>query len=108
MDARLFAPGLKAKPWWWEAAEPPAEPLPDLPGEGEVAASGRGCPGLSAAARATFSGASLPPASSMGETAAAGDAGPRMAPSVPASSTQPPRRRFREPCCPGGSRSAMA
>jgi hypothetical protein len=108
VDARLFVPGLKAKPWWREAAERTAEPPANLPGEPEVAVAGGGCPGLSAAARATFSGASLPPASSVGETAAAGDAGPRMAASVPAGSAQPPRRRFREPRCPGGSRCATA
>ena len=49
MDARLFAPGFKAKPWWWEVAEPTAGPRADLPGEVEVAIIGGGYTGLSAA-----------------------------------------------------------
>lgn len=49
MSARLFAPGFKAKPWWWEAAEPVAAPPADLPGEVEVAIIGGGYTGLSAA-----------------------------------------------------------
>ena len=44
----LFAPGFKARPWWWEAAEPPQHdaPLPDRVG---VAVVGGGYAGLSAA-----------------------------------------------------------
>ncbi|WP_019015054.1 NAD(P)/FAD-dependent oxidoreductase [Elioraea tepidiphila] len=49
MNARLFAPGFKARPWWWEAAEPVAAPPVDLPGEAEVAIIGGGYTGLSAA-----------------------------------------------------------
>jgi glycine/D-amino acid oxidase-like deaminating enzyme len=43
-----FAPGFKARPWWWEAAEPPDRdtPLPDRVG---VAVVGGGYAGLSAA-----------------------------------------------------------
>lgn len=45
----LFAPGFRAKPWWWEAAEPVAGPPVALPGEAEVAIIGGGYTGLSAA-----------------------------------------------------------
>ncbi|GIX09844.1 FAD-binding oxidoreductase [Elioraea sp.] len=45
----LFAPGFRAKPWWWEAAEPAAGPPVALPGEAEVAIIGGGYTGLSAA-----------------------------------------------------------
>lgn len=48
MPDGIFAPGFKAAPWWWEAAEPPerATPLPDRVG---VAVVGGGYAGLSAA-----------------------------------------------------------
>ncbi|HYI83089.1 MAG TPA: FAD-dependent oxidoreductase, partial [Acetobacteraceae bacterium] len=48
MSHALFAPGFKARPWWWEAAEPPQHdaPLPDRVG---VAVVGGGYAGLSAA-----------------------------------------------------------
>jgi glycine/D-amino acid oxidase-like deaminating enzyme len=48
MSHPLFAPGFKARPWWWEAAEPPDRdtPLPDRTG---VAIVGGGYAGLSAA-----------------------------------------------------------
>ncbi|UFN48314.1 FAD-binding oxidoreductase [Roseomonas sp. OT10] len=44
----LFAPGFQAKPWWWEAAEPPDRDTP-LPDRAEVAIVGGGYAGLSAA-----------------------------------------------------------
>jgi glycine/D-amino acid oxidase-like deaminating enzyme len=48
MAHALFAPGFKAAPWWWEAAEPPARSggVPDRVG---VAVVGGGYAGLSAA-----------------------------------------------------------
>ncbi|WP_135467209.1 NAD(P)/FAD-dependent oxidoreductase [Crenalkalicoccus roseus] len=48
MSHPLFAPDFKARPWWWEAAEPPDRdaPLPDRTG---VAVVGGGYAGLSAA-----------------------------------------------------------
>ena len=48
MPHPLFAPGFKARPWWWEAAEPAARDtvLPDRAG---VAVVGGGYAGLSAA-----------------------------------------------------------
>lgn len=48
MRNALFAPGFKARPWWWEAAEPVERnaPLPDRTG---VAIVGGGYAGLSAA-----------------------------------------------------------
>jgi glycine/D-amino acid oxidase-like deaminating enzyme len=44
----LFAPGFKARPWWWEAAEPPDRDTP-LPDRARVAIVGGGYAGLSAA-----------------------------------------------------------
>ncbi len=44
----LFAPDFKARPWWWEAAEPPDRDNP-LPGRVAVAVVGGGYAGLSAA-----------------------------------------------------------
>ncbi|MGG5808306.1 NAD(P)/FAD-dependent oxidoreductase [Falsiroseomonas sp. CW058] len=44
----LFAPGFKARPWWWEAAEPPNRDTP-LPDRAAVAIVGGGYAGLSAA-----------------------------------------------------------
>lgn len=44
----LFASGFRARPWWWEAAEPPDRDNP-LPGLAEVAIVGGGYAGLSAA-----------------------------------------------------------
>ena len=48
MSHALFAPGFKARPWWWEAAEPPQHdaPLPDRVG---VAVVGGGYAGLACA-----------------------------------------------------------
>jgi glycine/D-amino acid oxidase-like deaminating enzyme len=43
-----FAAGFQAKPWWWEAAEPPDRDTP-LPETAEVAIVGGGYAGLSAA-----------------------------------------------------------
>jgi glycine/D-amino acid oxidase-like deaminating enzyme len=44
----LFAPGFKARPWWWEAAEPAARDN-TLPDRTAVAVVGGGYAGLSAA-----------------------------------------------------------
>ncbi len=44
----LFAPGFKARPWWWEAAEPP-ERGTALPDQAQIAIVGGGYAGLSAA-----------------------------------------------------------
>jgi glycine/D-amino acid oxidase-like deaminating enzyme len=44
----LFAPGFKACPWWWEAAEPPDRDTP-LPDHMPVVIIGGGYAGLSAA-----------------------------------------------------------
>lgn len=44
----IFAPGFKASPWWWEAAEPPDRDNP-LPSRIGVAVIGGGYAGLSAA-----------------------------------------------------------
>jgi glycine/D-amino acid oxidase-like deaminating enzyme len=44
----LFAPGFKARPWWWEAAEPPDRDT-QLPDRAAVAIIGGGYAGLSAA-----------------------------------------------------------
>jgi glycine/D-amino acid oxidase-like deaminating enzyme len=44
----LFAPGFKARPWWWEAAEPEAREA-RLPDRVAVAVVGGGYAGLSAA-----------------------------------------------------------
>ena len=44
----LFAPGFKARPWWWEAAEPEGRDTP-LPDRVTVAVVGGGYAGLSAA-----------------------------------------------------------
>lgn len=43
-----FAAGFQVKPWWWEAAEPPARDTP-LPETAEVLVVGGGYAGLSAA-----------------------------------------------------------
>ena len=45
---RIFAPGFKATPWWWEAAEPPDRDAA-LPDRVQVAVVGGGYAGLSAA-----------------------------------------------------------
>ena len=44
----ITAPGFKARPWWWEAAEPPDRDNP-LPNRTAVAIVGGGYAGLSAA-----------------------------------------------------------
>lgn len=44
----LFAPDFKARPWWWEAAEPPARDAA-VPNHTAVAVIGGGYAGLSAA-----------------------------------------------------------
>jgi glycine/D-amino acid oxidase-like deaminating enzyme len=45
---QIFAPGFQQRPWWWEAAEPPARDNV-LPDHAEVAIVGGGYAGLSAA-----------------------------------------------------------
>ncbi|MBE9605819.1 FAD-binding oxidoreductase [Acetobacteraceae bacterium H6797] len=48
MNHPLFAPGFKASPWWWEAAEPPKR-ANSPPDRAQVAIIGGGYAGLSAA-----------------------------------------------------------
>jgi glycine/D-amino acid oxidase-like deaminating enzyme len=48
MPDPIFAPGFKARPWWWEAAEP-TERANLLPDRASVAVVGGGYAGLSAA-----------------------------------------------------------
>lgn len=48
-DASIFADGFKARPWWWEEAEPVALPALDLPDRAEAVIVGGGYTGLSAA-----------------------------------------------------------
>lgn len=46
----IFAPGFVVRPWWWEAAEPPARGTGQgLPDQAQVAIVGGGYAGLSAA-----------------------------------------------------------
>ena len=49
MRAAPFHPDFKAKPFWWEAYEPSAGELVDVPGRIDVAIVGAGYAGLSAA-----------------------------------------------------------
>lgn len=48
MNDRIFAPGFEARPYWWDAAEPPQRDTP-LPDRTRVAIVGGGYTGLSAA-----------------------------------------------------------
>ena len=48
-NGSIFHPDFKARPFWWEAHEPKAEALVDVPGEARVAIIGGGYAGLAAA-----------------------------------------------------------
>jgi glycine/D-amino acid oxidase-like deaminating enzyme len=48
-NASIFHPDFKARPFWWEAYEPKAETLADVPSQARVAIIGAGYAGLAAA-----------------------------------------------------------
>jgi glycine/D-amino acid oxidase-like deaminating enzyme len=48
-NASIFHPDFKARPFWWEAYEPKAETLTDVPSQARVAIIGAGYAGLAAA-----------------------------------------------------------
>lgn len=55
-DGSIFADGFRARPWWWEGAEPTAREPIDLPDRAEAVVIGGGYTGLSAALTLARSG----------------------------------------------------
>ena len=55
----IFHPEFKAKPYWWEAAEPSADGSMEVPREADVAVIGSGYAGLNAALELARSGRSV-------------------------------------------------